>query len=162
VADEEVEHLLVRQLGEETLQTIAPVLIDLAEDARAGVGGVDEDDPPIVGAVPAFDQSARVHPVDDPGHARDRDVELLRQLPHRQRAVRLEDGQDVEVDQTEAAALPPSERAHELARVPGEELVEEGVGQLPSAGRRQPILRRGADIQWHVDSLRRGERWRNG
>ena len=59
----------------------------------------------------ALDEAALLHPADDPGRARDRHVERVGELRHRQRAVRLEDRQDVEMDQAERALEPRPEHA---------------------------------------------------
>ena len=95
------------------------------EDLAAAPSLVDADDPPVRLAVAPLDEAALLHPVDDPGRAGDRDVERLGELAHRQRALGLEDRQDVEVDEAERAAEPAAEHAHPLARVPGRQLVEQ-------------------------------------
>ena len=74
--------------------------------ASAGVGRVDQHDPTVVALASPLDEPALVHPVDDPGRARDRHVERLGELAHRQRAVGLEHRQDVQVDEAERAAQP--------------------------------------------------------
>ena len=84
--------------------------------ARPASVGVDEDDPAVVVVVAALDEAALLHPVDDPGRARDRHVERVGELAHRQRALVLEDRQHVEVDDAERALQPaagtcPSARA---------------------------------------------------
>ena len=39
---------------------------EVAEHGVAGIGRVDEDDPPVVGVVAALDEAALLHPIDDP------------------------------------------------------------------------------------------------
>ena len=94
----------------------------------------------------ALDEAALLHPVDDPGRARDRDVERLREPAHRQRPVRLEDRQDVEVDEAERALQPRAEHAASAR-----------AGSTRSSRRRSAWTHRGSRrpiIQCHVDNLR--------
>ncbi len=65
---------------------------------------------------------------------------------HRQWPVRLEDGQDVEVDETERATQPRAEHAHALGRGPAGHLADEPVGD--SLADPRP-----STIQCHIDNL---------
>ena len=76
------------------------------EQRRPSVGERDADHAPVLVVAAALDEAALLHAVHDPGGARLRDVERLRQGAHRERAVRLEDGQDVEVDEAQRPRRP--------------------------------------------------------
>ena len=73
----------------------------------------------------ALDEAALLHPVDDAGGARLGHVERLGEAAHRERAVDVEDGQDVEVDEAERAARPVAHVAHGGGGTVRGELVEE-------------------------------------
>ena len=95
---------------------------------------MDEHDTPIGAVMAAFDQAALLHAIDDPGHARHRDLKGVGEVAHRIGSICIEQRQHVEVNEADRVAMPSAEGGDELARVPGQELVEEGVRQ-PAAAR---------------------------
>ena len=113
--------------------------------ASPGVGRVDEDDPPVRRVVAALDEAALLHPVDDAGRAGDRDVERLGEPAHRQRALGLEDRQDVEVDEAERAAQP----------APEQPMRSRGFQAVSSSTTASSIASRPPIIQCHIDNLAR-------
>ena len=149
--------LVVGHPAKQGFEVLAALGCHLPEDGVAGIGRVDEDDPPIGGVVAALDEAALLHPVDDPGRARDRHVEGVGELRHRQRTLRLEDREDVQVDEAQRPAQPMLERPCALARAPRRQLVQEVLGGLASRGRagKARTTRPGtaAFSQCHVDNL---------
>jgi hypothetical protein len=89
---------------------------------------VDEDDAPVILLVAPLDQAALLHPIHDPGRARNRDIERLRETAHRQRSVRLENGENVQVNDAQRPAKPRPERPDAVSRLPGRQLVEKLIG----------------------------------
>ena len=76
-----------------------------SEQRRPPRRRVNQHDPPVLGVVPSLDEASRLHPVDDAGHARDRDVEGLGEAAHRHRALGLEERQNVEVGHAHRALV---------------------------------------------------------
>ena len=125
--------LLLVELLEQDGKPIPAVELDTFEDLLAGPAEMDDDDPAVGRVMAAGDEAAALHPADDAGHARDRDVEGLRELAHRARPGLLEDRDDVEVDEAQRAALPALEGVQPIARTPRRQLGEQLVGELGSA-----------------------------
>jgi len=73
------------------------VLVHVLEHLGAAGRRVDDDDPAVGQVMPALDEPALLHAVDDARRAGHRDVERLRELAHRQGPIDLEHGQDVEI-----------------------------------------------------------------
>src|SRR4051794_38753181 len=94
------------------------------EDLAAGARGVHGHDAAIRIAVAPLDEAALLHPVDDPGGAGDRYVELLGEAGHREWALQLEDRQDVDVDEAEGPDEEAPERRQAFLRIPGRHLIE--------------------------------------
>jgi hypothetical protein len=92
------------------------VFCDISEYLLAGVCGVDKNGSPVCRPVATLDQAALLHPIHDSGGARVRDVHCLRQAAHGQRALGLQRGEHVEVDQAQGVAVPLLERAAAIAR----------------------------------------------
>ena len=150
MALQEALELVGAELFEELAKAQTPALVDVSEDVTACLGGMDQHDPTILVLVPSLDEAALLHPVDDPGHARHGDVERLGQVAHGVRAVRVEHGEHVQVNEAERAVVPAAKGADELARVPRQEFVPDGVGEPPPTryGRvRRGFRGRGVDIQ---------------
>src|SRR5207249_1692016 len=112
------------------LEALATPGVDLAEDLLCALRGLHEDDAAILRIASPFDEAASLHPIDDPGDARNRDVQRVREMAHRHRPGRLEERQHVEMDQADGALVPALERGDELARVPGRELGERQPNEL--------------------------------
>ena len=144
---EEALELGVGHTVEQRGEVLAPLHRKVAEDRITRIGRVDEDHPAIVRLVAPLDEAALLHAVDDPGRARDRDIQSLGELAHGERAVGLEHGQHMEVDEAERPAQPVPERAGTLTRAPGGQFLEEIV-DYPSARAGSPAI-----IQWHIDNL---------
>ena len=136
---EESGELVLGKLLEQPGKPLAAALLDVAEHRRSLLGKVYEDNPPVFGPMPAFDQDASLHAVDNPRRARVRYVELLGQAAHGERALRLEDRQDVQMNETEGAAVPAPKLTHSVPRAPPGQLIEQ-LGDEPPA---TPIVRRG-------------------
>ena len=100
----------------------------------------------VVGGPASLDEPAILHPVDDPGRAGDRHVEGVGELSHGQRPGRLEDGQDVEVDEAQRALDPAAEDPDALLGAPGDELLDHVVEETRSPARL-------AIIQCHLENL---------
>ena len=145
-ADEEALELRIGHAVEQRLEVLAALGCHLVEDRVARWRPVHDDDAAIVGIPTSFDESTPLDPVDDPGEARDRHVQLVSQLRHRQRSVDLEDRQDVQVNEAQRAAKPVAERTRALARTPRGQLVE----QVVEGGATRPSV---AGIQCHIDNL---------
>ena len=82
-------------------EMLPTLLHHVTEDREPVSVGIDQDDAAVLVVVLALDQAALLHPADDPGRARDGDIERVGETRHRQGAAHLEDGQDVEVDQAQ-------------------------------------------------------------
>jgi hypothetical protein len=143
---EEAFELDVGHPVEQPREVLSAFHREVPEYRVAGIRRMDEDDPPILWLAPSLDQAALLHPIDDPGRARHRHIERLGQLAHRERAVGLEDRENVQVDETQRPTQPLAQRAGAFARVPRGQLLEEVVDGPPARGRP-------AFIQWHVDNL---------
>ena len=159
MALQQPDQLLVGEPDKHLAEPLAAPFVDLLEDPGSCRGGMHEDDAPVVRIVATFHESPVDHPVHDPGHARDRDIELLGEAAHRQRSLGLEQRQDVEVDQAERTLLPAPEMRDELARIPGRELDEDGLDELLMRLRRRVgLASRPADSQCHIANLRHANR----
>jgi hypothetical protein len=97
----------------------------VAEDLGPGLGGVDANDPAIVGAVASLNQPALLHSIDDAGRARVGDVHCLGQSLHRERPFGLESSQDVQMDETEGMPVPGLEHTTAVSGGPARHLVEQ-------------------------------------
>ena len=126
-AGQERAELFVGQSFEEAGQRLSPMLGELPEDVGARFAHVDDDQAAVIGVRQALDQAALLHAVDDAGRARHRNVERVRQMAHRLRTVRLEDGEHVQVHEAERTGQPGLERLPAIAGIPGRELFEDVV-----------------------------------
>ena len=146
-AAEERLELVVVEPREQPDEVLATLVHHVTEDREAGLRRDHEDDPAVLVVVLALDEAALLHPADDPGRARDRHVERVGELRHRQRAARLEDGQDVEVDQAQRALQPRPEHLHPVLRAPRRHLADElgddrvAVGRSAGALSKAPRIR---------------------
>jgi hypothetical protein len=147
VASQQPGQLFIAEPLEELRETLTASLVDLAEDIAARIRRVDEHDPTIVAAMPPLDQTALLHATHDPGHACDRDVERLCQMAHGVGTIRIDDREDIEVDEAERVPTPAPEGNDELAWAPGQELVQECIGEPSTAIRPSHVRRRRVDIQ---------------
>ena len=86
---------------------LLPLGRDAVDQLPAGLGERDPDHPAVDRVAPPLHEAAPLHPVDDAGGAGLRDIEGLGDAAHRQRAVDLEDRQDVEMDEAQG---PPGQR----------------------------------------------------
>lgn len=154
VAGKQARQFFVVEALQERYQALTASEVDLAEDAAAGIGRVDQYDAPILAAVPPLEEATLLHAIHDPGHAGDRDVESLGEVAHGVGTVGVKDREDVEMNQAERVAMPAPEGNDELARVPGQELAEEGVDEPSTAIRGGHLGRRYVDIQCHINNLR--------
>jgi hypothetical protein len=130
---------------------LPPLLGDILEDRGAGIGRVDQYDASVAGLPAAHDEPTLRQPKDYGGRAGDRDIEGIGQSAHGGRAVGLEDGQDVEMDETQRTPQPMTEGPGSLARSPGGQLLEQILDHAPArcASRRTV----GDIIQCHIDNL---------
>ena len=76
--------------------------LGLVHEIEAGLRGLHEDDPPIVGDPHALDEPALLHAIDDARGARHRDVQDLRQAAHGHGVVVAEQRQHVEMGHADA------------------------------------------------------------
>jgi len=97
---------------------LTSVVADEERRLKAGLGRLDEHDPPVAGAMPAHDEAVPLHPVDDAGCARHRNVQFVRQDAHRLRSLRLQGAEDAEMDQAQRTLMPALEGAGSIARRP--------------------------------------------
>ncbi len=117
----------VGQLLEEEAETLAPLGGNPFDELSPVVAERHADDASVLVVAPALDEAALLHAVHDPGRARLGDVERLREGAHRQRAVDLEDREDVEVHEAERTRGPPAHVAQDAGGSVDGELVEEGT-----------------------------------
>jgi hypothetical protein len=92
------------------------VFCDVSEYLLAGVCGVDKNGSPVCRPMSTLNQAALLHSIHDPGGARVRDVHRLGQAAHGQRALGLQRGEHIEVDQAQGVAVPLLEGAAAIAR----------------------------------------------
>ena len=144
-AHEEAGDLVVGHPREDRGQSRAALPGEGVEHPAAAFGRVNHHDPPVVRIAAPHDELAVLHPVDDARRTGDRDVEAFRQPAHRQRS-RLEDREDVEMDEAERPAQPGTEHSLAFARRPDGEFVEQPF-------RRDAAIRYGCVIQCHIDNL---------
>ena len=91
-----------------------------------------------VSRLAALDEAALLHPVDDAGRARDRDVERVGEPPHRQRAVGLEDVRTWRWTRLSEPRSQVRNAPHALARLPASSRRASSLGDALAA-RASPV-----------------------
>ena len=89
--------LIGRQALEDGPDLRAPDHVDLFDGLPAEVGDADGDDAPVIVGFGPLDEAVLDHALDDAGHIRQRNVELIRQPGHRHVAVADQQKQHVEL-----------------------------------------------------------------
>src|SRR5947208_40010 len=105
MTDQQARQLTLVETAEDLRESLAASLNDGGEHRGRRRSGMDDDHPSIVGVVPALDEPAPLHPVDDARRARDGNLEELCETAHGQRTVRIELVQDVEMDEAQRALV---------------------------------------------------------
>jgi hypothetical protein len=108
---------------ENVLDEAAPPPVDLLDRGAAEIGLASEHDAPVVGVADALDEAALLHPVEEAGGVRHADPQPRRKPAHRQRPVLLQNPQDLEMRQADAAVVHTlGDRAAVAAREGGDAL----------------------------------------
>ena len=107
----------------------------------------------------ALDEAALLHPVDEPGGVRERDVEQVGQPAHRHLAVVLEQVHDVELGHADAE---PDAVARSPTHLSSPSVARKSAMMVPagSAGDRRWLRRGRVDSSCHVNYHTRHERFR--
>ncbi len=77
----------------------------LGDRGPALVGHAGQHDPAVLGVADALDEAPLLHPVEEPGGVRGADAEPVGKAAHRQGAVFLQNPEDLEVAQADAAVV---------------------------------------------------------
>ena len=135
-ADPETIELLVVEPGQDCLHQVVLDDLDLVEEAAAGRGEPDEDDPAVVRDADPLDETALLHPVDEPGGVRQRDVEELGEAAHRELAGLFEAPHDVEMRHADPLLHEPTGRRAADQAHRAIQLVDDAGDRRPAGSRR--------------------------
>ena len=83
--------------------------IELGHDVPAGLGELDDDDTPIASVADPLHESALLHPVDDRGRIRQRNVAKIGETAHRQRPEGGKAHEDMELARADRLLAQPLE-----------------------------------------------------
>jgi hypothetical protein len=132
-ADKKGRHFFLGQFREDAGQHLAAMAGHVAEDLRPGVGGYTSTtrrSPALwrLSISPRFSIRSTM-PV-----APASETSIIGQALHRERALRLQGGQHVEVDQAQGVPVPRPEGPFTITRRPGCHLLEQLLLEGPTAG----------------------------
>src|ERR1035437_471003 len=153
--DEQGGHLFLGELGEDLREHSASVDGHVAKDLEPSLCRVDPHDPAILGAVASLHQTALLHAIDDAGRAGVGDVHGLGETLHRERPLRLEGRQHIQMDETQGMSMPRFEHASAIAGRPTRHLFEQFALERLTADVVYGLVRGGApwlrDIQHGIE-----------